>query len=233
MERDRFLRRVRDARRGMQLPGIVGPAVAPTIAFEDVVGQFCAAASVVDAEVFKVAGPAAAIREVLRVAGEPPASIGLSLDRSPNQGGTTSAGYIAWDGLDEIVAGLYSDLAEAGWHRIDARVNADSRKGDHRRIERARLGITGATAAIAATGSVVLTHGPGRPRLASALVEHHIVLLQADQLVASLQEALEMVDWSETSNWVAITGPSRTSDIESVLTLGVHGPRRLSVLLLE
>ena len=58
------------------------------------------------------------------------------------------------------------------------------------------------------------------------------MLLPVDRIVHSLNEALARVDWAESSNVVAITGPSRTGDIESILTLGVHGPRHLHIVLI-
>jgi L-lactate dehydrogenase complex protein LldG len=104
---------------------------------------------------------------------------------------------------------------------------------DHARVGEVRVGVTSADFGIAASGSVVLCHGPGRPRAASLLVESHIVLLRADRIVASLGDAMERVSWAHTSNISVITGPSRTGDIESVLTLGVHGPRHVHIFVIE
>ena len=218
MERDQFLARVRAARRGATLPEIGGPDSPPPITFADPVAQFVTRAADVDAEVVRVGGPDDARREVLRILGSATPGDRLA--------------YIAWDGLDGVVPGIYEDIANAGGERLEADVGTGTRPVDHRRVGKAGVGITGADAAIAATGSLVLTHGPGRPRSASLLVEHHIVLLPIDRIRASLDEALTVADWSATSNWVAITGPSRTGDIESILTIGVHGPRRLSVVLI-
>jgi L-lactate dehydrogenase complex protein LldG len=63
-------------------------------------------------------------------------------------------------------------------------------------------------------------------------VESHIVLLPESRIVSSLAEAMERTGWDETSNIAVITGPSRTADIESQLTLGVHGPRYLHIILI-
>ena len=221
MERDQFLGRVRAALRGTRLPETIGPDPAPPISFGDPVARFVVAAGEAGAEIVQVEGPEAARGEIVRIAA----------DEAFGRSG--QAGFVAWDGLDAIVPGLYDDVAEAGWERIEASVGTESRLDDHQRVANASLGITGADVAIAATGSVVLGHGSGRPRAASLLVEHHIVLLPIDRIVASLQEALEITDWSMASNWVAITGPSRTGDIESILTLGVHGPRTLSIVLIR
>ena len=92
------------------------------------------------------------------------------------------------------------------------------------------VGVTTADWAIAASGSVVLCHGPGRPRSASLLVKHHVVLLPAARIINSISEVMERVGWDNHSNIAVITGPSRTGDIESILTLGVHGPRRLHLV---
>ena len=212
MERDLFLNRVGAALRGAHLPDVSGASHAPAIRFSDPVARFVDQAEAVAANVFPVAGTREVFDLVERVLGGRP--------------------FIAWDDLDHIVSGWQPEAARRGWNRVDATVMGDSRESDHKRVASAAVGITGADCAIAATGTVVLAHGPGRPRSASLLVEDHIVLLPADRIVHSLEEALRFVDWSQTSNLVAITGPSRTGDIESILTLGVHGPRHVHIVLI-
>lgn len=218
MERDQFLARVRAARRGATLPDIAGPVSSPPISFADPVMRFVATAASVGSDVIQADGSEAACREVVRVLRE-------TAPGDPHR-------YLAWDGLETVVAGIYEAMGSEGWERTDATVGSESRSVDRQRVGEATVGITGADAAIAATGSVVLAHGPGRPRSASLLVEHHIALVPIDRICSSLEDTLAVVDWSSTSNWVAITGPSRTGDIESILTLGVHGPRHLSVILI-
>ncbi len=82
---------------------------------------------------------------------------------------------------------------------------------------------------------MVLSHGPGRPRLASLAPEVHIALLPASRVVRSfahlLSEEPDLI--TGTANLVVITGPSRTADIEQRLTIGVHGPRHIHVIVLE
>ena len=97
------------------------------------------------------------------------------------------------------------------------------------------LGLTGADAGLAETGSVVLATGPGRPRMASLLVPVHVAVLRVDRLVDSISALLatrgDLV--AAGSNLVAITGPSRTADIEHTLSRGVHGPGEVHVILLD
>ncbi len=97
------------------------------------------------------------------------------------------------------------------------------------------LGLTGADAGLATTGSVVVATGPGRPRMASLLVPVHVAVLRVDRLVDDVSTLLatrgDLV--AAGSNLVAITGPSRTADIEHTLSRGVHGPGEVHVILLE
>jgi L-lactate dehydrogenase complex protein LldG len=83
-----------------------------------------------------------------------------------------------------------------------------------------------------------LRHGPGRPRLASLLSPCHIAIVFERQLVRGLGEALTILlkrygeeIFGPTSNLTFITGPSRTADIEMTLSLGIHGPPQLHVIL--
>ncbi|MHB1405843.1 MAG: LutC/YkgG family protein [Desulfitobacteriaceae bacterium] len=96
-------------------------------------------------------------------------------------------------------------------------------------------GITSARWAVAETGTVVQTATDVDERLCSTLPPLHLVLLSTDALVPTLAEALALIhSSSEIPGFVGfITGPSRTSDIERVLTIGVHGPEQLIVVFVD
>jgi L-lactate dehydrogenase complex protein LldG len=94
------------------------------------------------------------------------------------------------------------------------------------------VGLTGADALLAESGSVVVTSGPGRPRLASLLPPVHVTVVSAPRLFLSLEHLLAADERLARagSNLVAISGPSRTADIEMTLTRGVHGPGDVHVI---
>jgi L-lactate dehydrogenase complex protein LldG len=102
-------------------------------------------------------------------------------------------------------------------------------------LEKVSVGITGCDALIAQTGSVLLTAKSGGGRALSVLPVHHLVIARASQLVPDLPAAFELLERKYAPNFPSfmtfITGPSRTGDIERVLVLGAHGPRKLTVIL--
>jgi L-lactate dehydrogenase complex protein LldG len=101
-----------------------------------------------------------------------------------------------------------------------------------------RVGLTGADAALAATGSLVVMSGNGRVRAASLLPPVHIAVITASQILPDLefwwaaQQAAGLEQIRRHSNVVVITGPSRTADIAMQLVMGMHGPRELHLVLL-
>ncbi len=95
-----------------------------------------------------------------------------------------------------------------------------------------RLGLTGAWAGIAESGTLLLPSGQGRPQSASLLPEIHLAVLETGKLVANLAE-LDIRKLGEVSSLSLVSGPSRTADIEMTLTIGVHGPGRLVVFLID
>jgi len=102
--------------------------------------------------------------------------------------------------------------------------------------DQAEAGLTGVNFAIADTGSLALESTDEDIRLATTLPVKHFVLLDPEKIVADGLEAIKpMRQMHERSprNYIAyITGPSRTADIERVLTIGVHGPKELYILLI-
>jgi L-lactate dehydrogenase complex protein LldG len=102
-----------------------------------------------------------------------------------------------------------------------------------------RVGITGAEAALAATGSLVMGTGAGKYRQTSLLPSLHIAVIKVDQVVADFETwmAMQRVNNLEIfrgqSNIVLISGPSRTADIAFELILGMHGPHAVHVVIVD
>lgn len=97
-------------------------------------------------------------------------------------------------------------------------------------------GLALARAGVAETGSLLLAEDGLAPRLVSMLTDICVVLLPVSAIVPGLDEAGALLTQleSEGHRYMSfVTGPSRTGDIEMVLTIGVHGPKELHILILE
>jgi L-lactate dehydrogenase complex protein LldG len=97
----------------------------------------------------------------------------------------------------------------------------------------AEIGVTGCDAAIAETGSLVLLSGEGKPRAASLLPPVHLAVVQRKDLRFGMGDFFKehAAAIAKAACCTFITGPSRTADIELTLTLGVHGPGELIVIM--
>jgi L-lactate dehydrogenase complex protein LldG len=106
-------------------------------------------------------------------------------------------------------------------------------------IADAELGVSVGRLAVAETGSVLLGSNDPQARLVGMLSRTHVVVVNANALVPSLDEATATIrslarpGGDQLRYMGFVTGPSRTADIERVLTIGVQGPRALVVVLIE
>lgn len=94
------------------------------------------------------------------------------------------------------------------------------------------VGVSTAQLAIAETGTLVLDSSRERHRLVSLVPPVHIAIINASSIVETLGDALTLLqkDKEISPAITFITGPSRTADIELTLTIGVHGPQELYVI---
>ena len=97
----------------------------------------------------------------------------------------------------------------------------------------AEVGVTGCDAAVAETASLVILSGPGRSRAISLLPPFHVAIVEREKLCCSMSEAIEKLRGRlrASASCTVITGPSRTADIELTLTLGIHGPGRVAIII--
>lgn len=96
------------------------------------------------------------------------------------------------------------------------------------------IGITLGEFGVGATGSICVDNYAYEARIASMLPLINIIFMPKNYIVNNMQDAFDVlakVFWKGYSGFV--TGPSRTSDIERVLTLGVHGPSRVILFAIE
>mgnify|MGYP001156559080 CR=1 FL=1 len=124
------------------------------------------------------------------------------------------------------------DLASR-WPAIEWRM-AGTEDGDLRAFcAAADAGVTGVDAVLAETGTVVISSGPGRSRQVPLLPPVHIALAPASSLTADLFTWTAARSGAMPANVTLISGPSKTADIEQTMAIGVHGPKRLIVILYD
>ncbi len=152
----------------------------------------------------------------------------------------------AWDILDRLLSQLgvkkvvvtdempvnqvnYSErFGIEEWHLVGKSA------GDHREFcTSADVSITSADAALAETGSIIISAGPGRSRAASLLPPIHIALVPISKLLPDIFSWTAKRKDEIPSQIVLISGPSKTADIEQTLVVGVHGPKRFIVVLYD
>jgi L-lactate dehydrogenase complex protein LldG len=133
---------------------------------------------------------------------------------------------------DDIVVAPDTSLDAAGWNEaagLSVRRGAAS-DGD-------KVTVNSSVAGIAETGTVMVAGTPGTPYTLNFLPDTHIVVVHADDIVGGYEDAwAKLRPGLETGRDLPrtvtlITGPSRSSDIERIVTVGVHGPLRLHILL--
>lgn len=139
---------------------------------------------------------------------------------------TQNAGRIVMGGPEFVAPEVAASLCE---------LPCVIRKPADEQLATADAGITGAFAGVASSGSVCVALGPELAAAASLLMPLHIVLLRAERIVARPRDLFDpecLEGEALRRNLVFITGPSATADM-GPLVRGVHGPRKLHILLLE
>jgi L-lactate dehydrogenase complex protein LldG len=100
--------------------------------------------------------------------------------------------------------------------------------------ETADIGISGAEFGVAENGSILTDCYAIESRLVSALTPIHVAFLNSRNILKGMEEALATIAKVFDRGYLTfITGPSRTADIERVLTIGVHGPGRLIIIAID
>jgi L-lactate dehydrogenase complex protein LldG len=124
-------------------------------------------------------------------------------------------------------AALAEALADAGFELLDPAALLPTQRAD--------AGLSRAVLGVAETGSVLL-HSTPSDRRVELCVDLHLVVLPASALVPTLDQAcatLREISARPPAYASLVSGPSRSADIERTLTIGVHGPRALQILLLD
>ena len=99
------------------------------------------------------------------------------------------------------------------------------------RVSECDLGVTSCDCLVAQTGSVIVSTISAGGRALSVLPPTHLVITRREQIVPDLATAMALLRKRYNKHWPSslsvITGPSRTADIEKILVMGAHGPKRL------
>jgi len=215
--RDEILARLREQARDVAPP----PPWRSRRQFDDLSEQFTEALTAVKGEVWRAASLEEAFDHVDRILHEIEAETAVANLEPP---------------LDAI------DLA-GRWPEVMWRVAGQS-EGEVRGALRpfavsADIGLSGVDAALAETGTVVVSSGPGRSRLTTLLPPVHLALAPTSSLTSDIFTLVKTFSWLAARGGempaatTLISGPSKTADIEQTTAIGVHGPKRFIVVLYD
>jgi L-lactate dehydrogenase complex protein LldG len=168
---------------------------------------------------------AQAVQTVVVRCADWPAAIRYAVEVTAAQGGRTVAPWAIPEDMHRL---LVESSAEKGLAVLDPPF--------HRHGQEIHTALTTADWGIAETGTVVLDSTEEDCRIATMLSETHVVVLPESRLRLSAFETAQAIKaWHhDPPRYVAfISGASRTADIERVLTIGVHGPQQMHLLLLQ
>ena len=139
------------------------------------------------------------------------------------------ARYLKTAGLP-LAGCVWPRLAHLDWKGAGLALEPRAANGDD------AVGITGAFAAIAETGTLALASGPDTPATVSLLPETHVAVVSAGRIVAHMENVFALAreafgQLPRSINFVS--GPSRTADIDQTIVLGAHGPSRVHIVLVR
>jgi len=221
--RERILASIRDGLVRAVLPDSgdarrpVSAAPARDADVEALAGQFSAALTALSGRVYR-----ATLADVSKVVAQIASECGART-------------FLSWDDEELGCPGLLDALTSSGLSRVAYEMPGDAgeRLEYAERLGAVGLGVTGAHAAIAESGAIVLVSGPGRGRLPSLLPPVHVAVVPERRLTPTFADLVRaeprLLDAG--SNVVLVAGPSRTADIEMTLSHGVHGPKQIHVIL--
>jgi L-lactate dehydrogenase complex protein LldG len=161
--------------------------------------------------------------------------------------------FVRRKGVEEAGGYLREIALAEGWKRIATHRNAEIdpvlkasgltpalfTDGGYNKfeLEQCDVGITGCEALVAQTASILISCASSGGRVLSVLPPHHVVIATPHHITRDLKTAFDQVRLRHGGKFPRylsfITGPSRTGDIERILVLGAHGPKKLTVLLVE
>ena len=229
MSRDKFLARVRQAAEMGRAYRVHLNDVPENIGYvgveQDLVERFAA-------EVDEVGGQSYIVSDL--------AGVHATLSRLVQEAGATTALCWQHELLDRM--GLSDFLKARGIAQHDYASLASLPPDEQRRLMLGcDIGLTSCDCAIAETGTLMVCSRPGQERVASLLPPFYVTIVERQQIVADLIDAIRALEGSGfrvqgsglPSNVTFITGPSKTGDIELQLTTGVHGPGRWQVIIVK
>jgi L-lactate dehydrogenase complex protein LldG len=124
----------------------------------------------------------------------------------------------------------WPEFADLDWSGAGLSIEVRPTSGDD------RLGVTGAFAAMAETGTLVILAGADTPTATTLLPDTHVAVVRTDRIVAGMEDAFALIRRERGKLPRAvnlISGPSRTGDIEQTIVLGAHGPYRVHILVVD
>lgn len=124
----------------------------------------------------------------------------------------------------------WPEFADLPWAASALEVQPRAANGDD------KIGITGCFCAIAETGTLMMYSGPTTSLTSSLLPDVHIALVRRSRLVRAMEDGWDLLrrEVGDMPRQVSfVSGPSRTADIEMTMVLGIHGPYKAHVVLVN